>query len=82
MCSEAKESFFPSFCFCVTAESCYASFHDEEWGVPVRDDKYATINCIIFLKYFFQSFRGHKLCSLIVWFPLLSGTTNNLQEIV
>lgn len=24
-------------------ESSYAAFHDEEWGVPVHDDKYAYL---------------------------------------
>jgi DNA-3-methyladenine glycosylase I len=26
-----------------SAEPCYAAFHDEEWGVPVHDDKYVNI---------------------------------------
>ena len=25
------------------ADPCYAAFHDEEWGVPVHDDKYAEM---------------------------------------
>ena len=24
----------------VEADPCYAAFHDEEWGLPVHDDKY------------------------------------------
>lgn len=24
-------------------DPCYAAFHDEEWGVPVHDDKYVTM---------------------------------------
>ena len=31
------------------ADPCYAAFHDEEWGVPVHDDKYADMIILIFL---------------------------------
>jgi hypothetical protein len=29
------------FEFTFSTDPCYAAFHDEEWGVPVHDDKYA-----------------------------------------
>jgi hypothetical protein len=24
------------------SDSCYVAFHDEEWGVPVHDDRYVN----------------------------------------
>ena len=27
-------------------DPCYTTFHDEEWGVPVHDDKYVPQNLI------------------------------------
>jgi DUF1365 family protein len=30
---------FPNLCSFVS-EPCYIAFHDEEWGVPIHDDKY------------------------------------------
>lgn len=38
-----QQSLVLFFFFCVTTEPCYACFHDEEWGVPVHDDKYTTM---------------------------------------
>lgn len=32
-----------------SADPCYAAFHDEEWGVPVHDDKYAEMTVDFFL---------------------------------
>lgn len=28
------------YIFFVLTDPCYVAFHDEEWGVPVHDDKY------------------------------------------
>lgn len=30
----------PLSCSRTSTDPCYAAFHDEEWGVPVHDDKY------------------------------------------
>lgn len=32
-------------CPYASTDPYYAVFHDEEWGVPVHDDKYATEPC-------------------------------------
>lgn len=29
--------------FSFVSEPCYVAFHDEEWGVPVHDDKYVGL---------------------------------------
>ena len=29
--------------FLFSLDPCYAAFHDEEWGVPVHDDKCVTL---------------------------------------
>lgn len=31
------------------ADPCYVAFHDEEWGVPVHDDKYSLSTLTFFL---------------------------------
>jgi hypothetical protein len=30
-----------TFDFTCATDPCYAAFHDQEWGVPVHDDRYA-----------------------------------------
>ncbi|GMP34466.1 hypothetical protein CsSME_00007321 [Camellia sinensis var. sinensis] len=36
-------------------DPCYAVFHDEEWGVPIHDDKYTTL--VTLFTYFFSEFQ-------------------------
>lgn len=40
--------------FVFSKDPCYVAFHDEEWGVPVYDDKYVpVIIALIFVYTFF-----------------------------
>ncbi|THF95043.1 hypothetical protein TEA_009936 [Camellia sinensis var. sinensis] len=39
----------------LVADPCYAVFHDEEWGVPIHDDKYTTL--VTLFTYFFSEFQ-------------------------
>ena len=45
--------------FVLSKDPCYVAFHDEEWGVPVYDDKYVpvTIALIFVYTFFYVSFR-------------------------
>jgi hypothetical protein len=37
------------FILFTSVDPCYSAFHDEEWGVPVHDDRYAEMAADIFL---------------------------------
>lgn len=46
--------------FLFSLDPCYAAFHDEEWGVPVHDDKCVTLRVSYFL-YFYICIKFHSL---------------------
>lgn len=41
------------------ADPIYVAYHDEEWGVPVHDDKYVTYSNLIYKN---SSILPHAFC--------------------
>jgi len=78
-----KDLSIDCFLFCMkTPDPCYIVFHDEEWGVPVHDDKYGSSFsrlcisslCLIYEYSLLSFFAGvcsggclNSLCFRVLW---------------